>query len=86
MAKRIAEDMLAQKQRESNAFTQQSNLSVSMVTETISQLSAINSDIDQNIREINDYISLLTEVRAELFETKNKNETIVKNFEKLLTA
>ena len=62
----------------------QSNNTVSVVTNAIESLQAINSSIDAEIAKVEEYESQLLEIKNGLVATKAQNETVVKNFNSLI--
>lgn len=84
MAKKV--DVLAQKQAELNTYMGQANAAISLVTNTVSNLSAINEKIDAKIREIDEYQAGLAATKTGLTDARTKNERIIKNFNALLNV
>lgn len=82
--KRKAQDMLEQKKKLLNTYTAQFNTAVSAVTGIIDTLTQTSSNIEQTIAEINEYQKELDTTTAELHETKDKNDKVIKNFRALL--
>lgn len=77
-------DVLKQKQKELDTYVGQSNIAISIVTNTITTLDAINESIDEKVREIDEYTAGLTATKTGLADAKAKNERIIKNFSTLL--
>ena len=67
-----------------NKCMAQSNNTVSVVTNAIESLQAINSSIDAEIAKVEEYESQLLEIKNGLVATKAQNETVVKNFNSLI--
>jgi len=78
------EDVLEQKKRELDACTQQYDSAVSLVTSTVQNLRLLGEDIDNKIREIEEYNSRLMETREEYIRVKEKNDKVAANFSALL--
>ena len=77
-------DVLKQKQSELNTYVSQATAAISLVTDTISSLGAINERIDERIKEIDEYVGGLMSTKTGLAEAHSKNERIIKNFSALL--
>lgn len=82
MAKKV--DVLAKKQAELNTYVGQANAAISLVTNTVASLGAINENIDAKIREIDEYQAGLAATKSGLTDARTKNERIIKNFNALL--
>lgn len=78
------EDVLEQKKRELDACTYQYDSAVSLVTSTVQSLKVLGEDIDNKIREIEEYNSRLMETREEYIKMKAKNDKVAANFSALL--
>lgn len=79
-------DVLAQKQAELNTYIDKANAAISLVTNTVASLGAINEGIDAKIREIDEYQAGLAATKSGLTDTKTKNERIIKNLNALLNV
>ena len=77
-------DVLQEKRKELNTYQTKFNSAVSLVNDTIHNLSELNKDITQKIAEIEDYQKELAETRDELDNAKSKNEKVIRNFSALL--
>lgn len=77
-------DVLKQKQSELNTYVGQATAAISLVTETISSLGAINERIDERIKEIDEYVDGLMSTKNGLAEAQSKNARIIQNFSALL--
>lgn len=84
MAKKV--DMLQQKQNELNTYVGRANATISIVTDTVAILAAINENIDDKIREIDEYQAGLDATKSGLTDARTKNERIIKNFNALLNV
>ncbi len=78
------DDVLELKKRELNACTQQYDSAISLVTSTVQNLKQLGEDIDNKIREIEEYNSRLMETREEYIRMKEKNDKVAANFSALL--
>ena len=56
----------------------------SMAIQLVSDLDTVNQEIAETVDEINEYISRLADTRDGLDVTRNRNQKIMQNFEKLL--
>lgn len=83
MAKKT-QDILQKKKQELAAYAKQADGAVSTVTSIISNLGVLNAQIDEKIKEIDEYQNELLATRAGLDETKARNEKVIKNFNALL--
>lgn len=77
-------DVLQQKQKELANCQKQFGAAISIVTQTVHNLSQINEQIQTRVQEIEEYQSQLDNTKAGLKDTQNKNERIIKNFNALL--
>lgn len=77
-------DVLRQKQEELAGYQAQFDNAVSVVTRAAQNLSQINANIADKIKEIDEYQTELAKTRAGLDEAKQKNEQVIKNFNALL--
>lgn len=80
----VQPDILGEKKEQLNTYVLQFNNAVSLVTDTINNLTAINKGIEDTIGEIEAYQAQLQETRQGLLEAKDKNDRVVKNFASLL--
>lgn len=80
----VQPDILGEKKEQLNTYVLQFNNAVSLVTDTINNLVAINKGIENTIGEIEAYQAQLQETRQGLLEAKDKNDRVVKNFASLL--
>jgi len=78
------EDVLEQKKRELDACAYQYDSAVSLVTSTVQNLKLLGEDIDNKIREIEEYNSRLMQTREEYVRMKEKNDKVAANFSALL--
>ena len=84
MKKKISPDMLKRKQSELDSYVMQADDAVSAITDAMTNLESINSDIDQKIQEIDDYQSQLATTREGLDKARTRNQKVVRNFRQLL--
>lgn len=82
--KKITPDMLNQKRAELNDYAMQADDAVSAITNAMTNLENINSDIDQKIQEIDDYQAQLSYTREGLDKARVRNQKVVNNFRQLL--
>lgn len=82
--KRRVEDVLQKKQHELNNYMKMFDDACSIVTNTISTLCQLNSDIETKIQEIDDYREELSKTRNGLDKAHQRNEKVIKNFNTLL--
>ena len=74
------EDILQEKRRELDQYTGQFNGAVSLITNTIDNL----SDINQAIYEIEAYQADLEETKSGLLSARDQNAKVIANFRALL--
>ena len=79
-------DVLAQKKNQLNAYVAQFNRAVSLITDSIDNLGAINSNINSTIQEIDEYQQELAATRTGLAEAKDRNDKVIANFQALLSV
>ena len=84
MARATKVDTIESSKLSLNICMAQSNNTVSVVTNAIESLQAINSSIDAEIAKVEEYESQLAEIKNGLVATKTQNETVVKNFNSLI--
>lgn len=84
MARVTKVDTIERSKLSLNKCMSQSNNTVSVVTNAIESLQAINSSIDAEIAKVEEYESQLLEIKNGLVATKAQNETVVKNFNSLI--
>ena len=84
MKRKVNPDMLKRKQSELDAYVLQADDAVSAITNAMTSLETINSDIDQKIQEIDDYQNQLASTREGLDKARIRNQKIAKNFRQLL--
>lgn len=77
-------DMLENKKRELELFTQQFEDAVSVVTDSIARLEAISEQTQKKIAEIEEYQAHLQETKDGLAKANDKNARIIQNFKSLL--
>ena len=59
-------------------------MAIQLVHQAVSDLGTVNQEIAETVDEINEYISRLADTRDGLDVTRNRNQKIMQNFEKLL--
>ena len=59
---------------------------VSIVNSTIATLKMLNDEISDNVAEIEDYQHELEVTKADLNESKRRNEQVIRNFQALLSV
>lgn len=79
-------DILDQKRNRLNSYNQQFERAVSLITDTIDNLGVINQNIEQTMREIDDYERELATTKEGLVATKAKNDRVIHNFQSLLAV
>lgn len=79
-------DVLQKKKDELAQFVERYNSAVAVVTGTVSNLESINANIDEKIKEIEEYQEELVKTKNGLGDTKMKNEQVIKNFKALVGA
>ena len=77
-------DVLTEKISKLNELKVQSDMSISLVTSTISGLELINQEYDDTIAEIDSYVARLNETRDSMNKNRRYNTAIIANFSKLL--
>lgn len=77
-------DVLSEKVSKLNELKIQSDMSISLVTSTISGLELINQEYDDTIAEIDSYVAQLNETRNSMDRNRRYNTGIIANFSKLL--
>lgn len=77
-------DMLENKRRELELFTQQFYDAVSVVAGSIARLEAISEQTQKKIAEIEEYQARLQETKDGLAKANDKNTRIIQNFKSLL--
>lgn len=80
----VTVDTLSEKREQLELFRGQFAATVAMVTQTIDDLGALNTDMDRALDEIEDYQKSLEGLRLEILESKVQNEKVIKNFKSLL--
>lgn len=78
------EDVLAQKKKTLAAYTSEFNGAVSLVTNTIDNLSVLSENINRTISEIEDYQNELNATKNGLVDEKQKADRVIQNFKVLL--
>lgn len=76
-------DILDQKRNRLNSYNQQFERAVSLITDTIDNLGVINQNIEQTMREIDDYEKELATTKEGLVA---KNDRVIHNFQSLLAV
>lgn len=84
MAKR--KDILAKKQEELAEIVAMFETAVSVVSGVVKNLSDLNTLIDTEIQEIDEYQRELSSTRDSLASARSKNERIMQNFSGLLSV
>ena len=84
MAKR--KDILSKKQEELAGVVAAFEIAVSVVSNVVKNLSDLNTQIDTEIQEIDEYQKELQSTRDSLASAKSKNERIMQNFNGLLST
>ncbi|MBQ6863269.1 MAG: hypothetical protein IJO14_03410 [Clostridia bacterium] len=84
MAKR--KDILAKKQEELAGVVAMFETAVSVVSGVVKNLSDLNTQIDTEIQEIDEYQRELSSTRDSLASARSKNERIMQNFSSLLSV
>lgn len=84
MIKRKSKDVLAQKRQRLNTYSKKYDSAVSLVTGIIDILTQTSADIEDTIREIDEYTNELACTAGELQRTKEKNDKVIKNFRALI--
>lgn len=84
MWKKKPVDVLSEKVSKLNELKVQSDMSISLVTSTISGLELINQEYDDTIAEIESYVAQLNETRDSMSKNRRYNTAIIANFSKLL--
>lgn len=84
MWKKKPTDVLSEKVSKLNELKTQSDLSIGIVTSTISGLELINQEYDDTIAEIDSYVAQLNETRDSMSKNRRYNTAIIANFSKLL--
>lgn len=84
MAKR--KDILAKKQEELAGVVAMFETAVSVVSGVVKNLSDLNTQIDTEIQEIDEYQKELSSTRDSLASARSKNERIMQNFNSLLST
>lgn len=79
-------DVLKQKQAELNTYLGQADAAISIVTDTVNKLVAINETIDFRISEIDEYTTGLLQTKTGLSNAKSRNKRIIENFNALLNV
>ena len=82
--KKINPDMLRQKQAELNDCVAEFDSTVSMITDAVDNLTALNIAINERIDEIDAYSLELVHVRGDLETARQKNERVIRNFNALV--
>lgn len=80
----VSTDILQEKTSEVALLTQQANEAVDLVTRTISSLELINQQLDDAVREIDEYAENLAKTRENMNKQRSHNSAIISNFSKLL--
>lgn len=84
MIEKKSKDVLAQKKQRLNTYLQKYDNAVSLVTGIIETLTQTSADIENTIKEIDEYTNELVCTAGELQRTKEKNDKVIKNFRKLI--
>lgn len=83
---KVTEDVLAQKKKTLAAYTSEFNGAVSLVTNTIDNLSVLSENIDRTISEIEEYQNELNVTKNGLVDEKQKTDRVIQNFKALLVS
>lgn len=81
---KVNPDMLKQKRAELNSYLAEFDSAVGMLTDTMDNLSSINTLIDEKVAEIESYESELASTKNSLQTARTRNERVIKNFHALL--
>lgn len=77
-------DLIQEKEARLSLLEDKSSMAIQLVQQTVSDLDTVNQEIAETVDEINEYISRLADTRDGLDVTRNRNQKIMQNFEKLL--
>ena len=77
-------DLIQEKEARLCSLKDKSSMAIQLVQQTVSDLDTVNQEIAETVDEINEYISRLADTRDGLDVTRNRNQKIMQNFEKLL--
>ena len=77
-------DLIQEKETRLSSLKDKSSMAIQLVQQTVSDLDTVNQEIAETVDEINEYISRLADTRDGLDVTRNRNQKIMHNFEKLL--
>lgn len=77
-------DLIQEKEARLSLLEDRSSMAIQLVQQTVSDLDTVNQEIAETVDEINEYISRLADTRDGLDVTRNRNQKIMQNFEKLL--
>ena len=84
MKKEISRDMLRRKQIELDSYVMKAEGAVAAITDAMTNLESINSDIELKIQEIDEYQVQLANTREGLDKARTRNQKVVRNFRQLL--
>lgn len=84
MKKEKVIDVLQTKKQELAEITMEFDSAVSMVNNTVQNLCNLNDKISEKIKEIDDYQAELSQTRAGLDSTMERNSKVISNFKALL--
>lgn len=79
-------DFLNRSKKRLVRFGRKFDNAVSMITKLIDRLTSVNTMIDEEIRELDDYQQELVASRESLCSAKTNNERIIHNFNALLNG
>lgn len=79
-------DILMVKKRKLTDCQGAFDAAVSIVNSTIATLKMLNDEISDNVAEIEDYQHELEVTKADLNESKRRNEQVIRNFQALLSV
>ena len=77
-------DLIQEKEARLSSLKDKSSMAIQLVQQTVFDLDTVNQEIAETVDEINEYISRLADTRDGLDVTRNRNQKIMQNFEKLL--
>lgn len=79
-------DVLEAKRRRISSYQSQFGAAVSLITGTMNDLETINSEIQKEVAEIDEYTRSLEEAKADLGTALEKNNSVIGNLKKLINA
>lgn len=77
-------DLLQKKEERLSELMMQSDSAIQMVRSTITNLGAVNQNIEETMGEIDTYLQRLSDTKVGLDATHSKNKQIMQNFSQLL--